>query len=288
MKSAQRLLYPAVVPCVWLSSLCLAPQPLHWTCMALLNWSMTTIGYPAHARSASRVVGLTHMSTHDALHFIEVQGWSTGWLQVEGSQPQLERIREGTRVDVNLPELFASSRIIQTEGVASGALVFVAVDPSLGKPPVDRSLITWAEANGAPWLEVIDNDAAYFGGLSDTQIDALLAWFLSRRPADLEWRKTVIDPRLAARLRHGLFEHGWTRNLELVKAGRKVIADLWGGVHRKCLLDQSTMGVPTAVQSGLRLTYDSGTWTGKDISDQRCVLNDDTGKLTFGSGYYRS
>ncbi len=36
-----------------------------------------------------------------------LQGLSTGWLQVEGSQPQLERIREGTRVDVNLPEVSA-------------------------------------------------------------------------------------------------------------------------------------------------------------------------------------
>jgi hypothetical protein len=113
--------------------------------MALLNWSMTAVGYPTHVRTASRVVGLTHMSTHDALHFIEVQGMSTGWLQVEGSQPQLEHIREGTRVDVNLPEMFASSQIVQTEGVASGAMTYVAADPSLGKPPSDRSLITWAE-----------------------------------------------------------------------------------------------------------------------------------------------
>ncbi len=254
--------------------------------MALLNWSMTTIGYPAHARSASRVVGLTHMSTHDALNFIEAQGMTTGWLQVEGSQPQLERIREGTRIDVNLPEMFAASQIVQTEGITSGALTYVAADPNLGKPPGDRSLITWAEEHNLQWLEVIDNDAAYFGGLSDQQIDALMNWFLSRRPADLPWKKTTIDPRLAARLRHGLFEHGWTRNLELVKVGRKVIADLWGGVHRKCILDYGSIGVPTAVQSGLRITHENGTWMGKDISDQRCVLNDDTGKITFGSGYY--
>ena len=54
--------------------------------MALLNWSMTMIGYPAHARSASRVVGLTHMTTHEALQFAENLGVSAGWLQVEGSQ----------------------------------------------------------------------------------------------------------------------------------------------------------------------------------------------------------
>ena len=255
--------------------------------MALLNWSMTVLGYPAHARAASRVIGLTHMSTHDALHFIEVQGLSTGWLQVEGSQPQLERIREGTRVDVNLPELFASSQIVQTEGVASGALTFVAAHPTLGKPPNDRTLIAWAEEHQRPWLEVIDNDVSYFGGLNDQQIETLLTWFLSRRPAELNWRKTTIDPRLAARLRVGLFEHGWTRNLELVKVGRKIFSDLWGGVHRKCLLDHGTIPGPSQVQIGLRLCHENGVWTGKDISDQRCVLSDDTGKLTLGSGYYK-
>src|SRR5258708_2739440 len=152
----------------------------HRNRMALLNWSMTMIGYPAHARSASRVVGLTHMTTHEALQFAEVLGElqglvgshvgqqfaenlgvSAGWLQVEGSQPQLERIREGTRVGVSLPELFATSRVIDTQGVASGALTFVAADPARGKPPTDRSLIAWAEEQAAPWLEVIDNDAAY-------------------------------------------------------------------------------------------------------------------------------
>jgi hypothetical protein len=255
--------------------------------MALLNWSMTVLGYPAHARTKSRVVGVTHMSTHDALHFIEVQGMSTGWLQVEGSQPQLERIREGTRVDVNLPELFASSKIIQTEGVSSGALTFVAADPRLGKPPSDRTLVTWAEEHQRPWLEVIDNDVTYFGGLSDAQIDVLLTWFLSRRPADLDWRKSSLDPRLAARLRHGLFDHGWTRNLELVKVGRKTFSDLWGGVHRKCLLDHTSIPGPSQVQIGLRLCHENGAWTGKDISDQRCVLSDDTGKLAFGSGIYK-
>ena len=172
-----------VVGCRTPSRLPIQPRRI---CMALLNWSMTVLGYPAHARAASRVVGLTHMSTHDALNFIEVQGLSTGWLQVEGSQPQLERIREGTRVDVNLPELFASSKIIQTEGVASGALTFVAADPKLGKPPSDRSLITWAEEHQRPWLEVIDNDVTYFGGLDDTQIDALVNWFLARRPSRAE------------------------------------------------------------------------------------------------------
>jgi hypothetical protein len=255
--------------------------------MALLNWSMTMVGYSAHARNASRVIGLSHMSTHDALHFLEVHGMTTGWLQVEGSQPQLERIREGTRVDVNLPELFASSQIVQTEGVASGALTYVVADPASGKPPGDRSLITYAEERQAIWLEVIDNDLSYFGGLNDTLIEQLILWFLSRRPADLPWRKTTIDPRLFARLKTGLFDHGWTRNLELVKAGKKTTCDLWGGVHRKCLLDHGHANSPAALQTGMRLMCENNNWTGKDISDQRCLLNDDTGKLAFGSGYYK-
>lgn len=255
--------------------------------MALLNWSMTIVGYPAHTRCAARVVGVTHTTTHDALNFAENIGLHTGWMQLEGSQPQLERIREGTRVGVSLPELFASSKVIQTEGIASGALTFVAADPARGKPPGDRSLVTWADELGAPWIQVVDNDAAYLGGLSDAQIDRLLTQFLSRRPVEVDWRKATIDPRLAARLRAGLFDHGWTRNLGLVKPGRRTLADLWGGVHRTCILDHSASPTPLQAQVGLRLSCDNGTWSGKDLSDQRCLLSDDTGKLAFGSGFYQ-
>jgi hypothetical protein len=255
--------------------------------MALLNWSMTMIGYPAHARSASRVVGLTHMSTHEALQFAENLGVSAGWLQVEGSQPQLERIREGTRVGVSLPELFATSRVIDTQGVASGALTFVASDPARGKPPTDRPLVAWAEEQAAPWLEVIDNDAAYWGGLHDKQVDRLLAWFLSRRPLEVEWRKALIEPRFAARLRAGLFDHGWTRNLELAKPRGRITCELWGGVHRTCILDHAAQPAPSSVQTGVRASFDAGQWVGRELADQRCLLSDETGKLQFGSGFYQ-
>jgi hypothetical protein len=255
--------------------------------MALLNWSMTLLGYPAHARSASRVVGVSHMSTHEALHFVENLGFREGWLQLEGSQPQLERIRDGTRVGVNLPELFASSRIINTDGVSSGDLTFVAADPALGKPPGDRSLITWAEEHSACWLQVIDNDVVYIGGLDDGQIEKLLIWFLCRRPLELEWRHVGMDKRSAARLRNGLFEHGWTRNLELVKARRRLTNELWGGVHRKCILDHATAPAPGQVQAGVGLTYEGAQWIGKDLTDQRCLISDDTGKLLLGSGFYQ-
>ena len=255
--------------------------------MALLNWSMTMVGYPAHARSASRSVGVTHMSTNEALQFIENLGISEGWLQIEGSQPQLERIRAGTRIGVNLPELFASSRVINTEGVSSGALTFVAADPARGKPPADRTLIAWAEQNQATWLEIIDNDVVYLGGLTDAQLDRLLIWFLSRRPLEMDWRTARLEPRSAHRLRTGLFDHGWTRNLGLVKALRRQSCELWGGVHRKCILDHAAQPSPTQVQTGVRLSFEGDEWVGKDLVDQRCLLSDDTGKLQFGSGFYQ-
>jgi hypothetical protein len=255
--------------------------------MAQLNWSMTMVGYPAHARSASRTTGVTHMSTHEALQFIESLGLSEGWLQIEGSQPQLERIRSGTRIGVNLPELFASSRVINTEGVSSGALTFVAVDPARGKPPADRTLIAWAEANQAPWLEIIDNDVVYLGGLDDQQVDRLMVWFLCRRPLEIDWRTTHLEARAAGRLRHGLFEHGWTRNLGLVKTLRRQSCELWGGVHRKCILDHAAQPSPTQVQVGIRMSIEGKEWIGKDLGEQRCLLSDETGKLQFGSGFYQ-
>jgi hypothetical protein len=255
--------------------------------MALLNWSMTIAGYHAHARSGSRVVGISHMSTHEALRFAENQELSTGWLLAEGSQPQLERVRQGTPVGVSLGELFAESRVVKTEGLASGSLVFTSASPARGQPPGDRSLIAWAEERHQPWVEVIDNDAAYWGGLSDPQIDRLLAWFLCRRPVEQDWRKVTVEAKTAAHLRQGLFEHGWTRNLELVKTKPRTTLELWGGVHRKCILDPAAFPSPTQVQIALRLELEDAQWWGRELEDRRCLLSDETGKLQFGSGFYQ-
>jgi hypothetical protein len=246
--------------------------------MASFNWSMSMIGYPAHKRSGSPVVGVSHMSTHEVLRFAEILQLTTGWLRAEGSQPQLERVRGGDTAWVALAELFADRRVVMTDGLASGSLIYVAATAKHGVPPADRTLTAWAVEHGLPWVEVIDNEIAYFGGLGNPHVDRLLTWFLCQRPIEGDWRKTRLAAPVAGRLRHGLFDHGWTRNLECAKPGKKPSVDLWGGVHGACMLEHAALPAPSRVNVGLRLALAGEEWSASELGG-RCPLTDDNGKL---------
>lgn len=242
--------------------------------MPNLNWSMTITGYPAHARSGTRVVGVSHMSTFTALRVAEGLGLVGGWVFLEGSQPQLTGLRAGACTPVVLSQLFSAGMVVQTEGLANGSLVFAAADPDGSEPLSGRSLIAWAEAKSVPWVEVIDNEICYWGGLDDTRLAKLLTWFLCQRPVDQDWRRVVLEPRAFGRLRHGLFDHGWTRNLELVQRDRQ---DLWAGVHATCQLEHSRLPQPTRVATGIRVRLDLGEFTAKDLHE-RCPIYDESGR----------
>jgi hypothetical protein len=250
--------------------------------MANVNWSMSAAGYPAHSRSGTRVAGLSHMSTFAAMRFAEAIGLSQGWLFAEGSQPQLDGVRTGAPTHVWLDQMLASRMVVQTEGLASGTLVFAAGPASEGQPLSGNSLIAWAEAKGQPWVEVIDNEVAYWGGLDDARLTKLLAWFLATRTHDSDWRKLAIEARVAARLRHGLFDHGWTRNLGLTTNDR---VDLWGGVPLNAGLAHEYHPTPGKVASGLRLKLALGEFTGRELNE-RCPINDETGKARLYSGEF--
>ncbi len=251
--------------------------------MPTQNWSMSLTGYPAHARSGTRVVGVSHMSTFSAMRVAEGMGLASGWLFAEGSQPQLEGFRAGAPQSVVLGHILASRMVVQTEGLANGSLVFAAARPDDGAPLSGRSLIAWAEAKGRAWVEVIDNEVCYWGGLDDARLAQVLCWFLSQRPMDLEWKKLVIEGRTFTRLRNGLFEHGWTRNLGLVSPGKH--QDLWAGVHQTCMLEHSRLPLPSRVAVGLRLRADLGEFTARDIAD-RCPISDESGKARLLSGEF--
>lgn len=249
---------------------------------------MSILGYPAHSRSAGRVVGISHMSTHEALRFADHQGMSAGWLLAEGAQPQLERVRQGTPLGVSLVELFADSRVVKTEGLASGSLIFVAAALHRGQPPSDRSLTVWADENNHPWVEVVDNEVAYWGNLTDAQIDRLLALFIARRPMDGDWRSAEWNAKAATRVRKGLFEHGWTRNLDLARKKPYPQCDLWGGIHRLSIIDHVGRPLPSQVQAGIRVAAESDAWNIKDLPADALLLSDETGKLTHDSGVANS
>jgi hypothetical protein len=241
---------------------------------------MTAIGYPPHAKAGVRVVAMSHMPTFAALRFCEDIGIRTGWMLAEGSQPQLEQVDAGSPTWVALGKLFADARIVATEGLASGRLVFAVATPAAGRPLADRPLTAWAEQHHQPWLEVIDNELCLWGGLSDPQLGRLLAWFACQRPMDVDWKGVRVESRCFARLRQGLFEHGWTRNLALVRPERKSV-DLWGGVHRTCMLDHAGLPLPGQSNSGLRLRIDLGEMSASELTE-RCPVADDTGKLAPG------
>ncbi|MCS6971335.1 MAG: hypothetical protein RMM29_03015 [Planctomycetota bacterium] len=248
--------------------------------MPTVNWSMTALGYLPHVKASVRVVALTHMSTFAALRFCDDIGIRTGWLLVEGAQPQIDGLSAERPTWVALNKLFADARIVPTEGLASGRLLYAAATPAAGKPPEDRPLTAWAEQHQQPWLEVSDNELCLWGGLSDQQLMHLLTWFICQRPLDVDWRQVRLEARTFARLRHGLFEHGWTRNIALVRPDRRTV-DLWGGVHRTCLLDHPGVPLPSQVDSGLRLRLDLGELSASELTE-RCPLADDTGKLMPG------
>lgn len=241
---------------------------------------MTAIGYPPHAKASVRVVAISHMSTFAALRFCEDIGIRTGWILAEGAQPQLERVDAGSPTWVALGKLFADARIVPTEGLASGRLLFAAATPAAGQPLLDRPLTAWAEQHHQPWLEVVDNEISLWGGLSDLQLGRLLTWFCCQRPMDADWKNTRLESRCFARLRQGLFEHGWTRNLALVRPERKT-SDLWGGVHRTCMLEHAGLPLPGQANAGLRLRIDLGELSASELTE-RCPVADDTGKLAPG------
>lgn len=247
--------------------------------MPSYNWSMTAMGYPEHRRAGAAVVGLSNMSTHEVMRLAEHLGLASGWLMAEGSNPQLEGVRGGEPAYVQLEELFADRQVVMTDGLASGTLVFVAAPAAAGTPPTDRTLLAWADERRYPWVEIIDNEVAYWGALQTGQIERLLVWFLSVRPIDAEWRTARLAPTAAGRLLHGLFEHGWTRNLALAKPGGKPSVELWGGVHGTCLLDHANSLPPARVGIGLRCVLSGTEWSASDAG-VRCPLSDDTGKLS--------
>jgi hypothetical protein len=248
--------------------------------VANLNWSMTALGYPAHARSGARVVAISHMSTFAALRFAESVGIRSGWLLAQGSQPQLEGVPSGAATWVALGKLFSDAKVVATEGLAQGNLLYAAATPASGQPPADRPLTSWAELHQQPWLEVVDNESCLWGGLSDQQLNRLLTWFCCQRPMDADWQQVRLESRSFHRLRSGLFDHGWSRNLALVRPERKT-CDLWGGVHRTCLVEHAGIPLPNQVQAGVRLRVDLGELSGSELTES-CPILDETGKLAPG------
>lgn len=246
--------------------------------VALYDWPMTMIGYPEHTRSGVRVVGLTHASTHEALRFAEAVGLGRGWLVSQGPSPHLNDIPPDVPVPVTLPGFFLEGRLACTEGVVSGSITYVATTAEDGPPPDDRAITVWSESRGRPWMQVVDNEVAWFGGLDDAALDGLLRLYLCRRPLDLDWQTTRLGRGVLGRLKAHLFAHGLTRNCSLVFVDRKAEVDLWAGVHNRCVLPIQGHEHLQGAQVGLRLALDGKTWQCRDLEGE-CPLDDERGRV---------
>ncbi|NRA36763.1 MAG: hypothetical protein HRU15_01370 [Planctomycetes bacterium] len=245
--------------------------------MPITDWSMTILGYQKHIYSGSEVIGVSHISTHDALVIADAVGMHNGWIWCDEMAAQLEDLPSDRPTWNKLSDLFEEERVIKTEGMVGGLLSFAAVAEDLS-PKADRQPREWAEDNSAPWLESIDNEMAFFGGLSEDQQRKLMLWFLCRRPLNGQWQEMSLDDVTWADLRKGLFHGGWSRNCNLVEDGRRVRQELWCGVHENCALDIADRPRLSLVNSGLKLRSHNHAWAIESRED-KCPLDDDYARL---------
>lgn len=247
--------------------------------MALLDWSMVMAGYPANERNRLRSVGVSHMSTHSMLRVAEHIGIYTGWIACAGVTEQFDRDRDDPQWTV-LAELFVENRVANTEGMTSGTVTLVGAVPADGDPPADRDLIDWAEENGRVWVQVLDNERAYWGGLSDQQIERLLVWFLNQRPLNDPWQDQELHKNLRKALLSGLFQHGWTRNCSLVEEDGKAGQQVWGGIPKDTDVDRDDLSTLQQVDTGWYCSRSGQTWKGLKL-DIPCPLDEVRGR-TYG------
>ena len=247
--------------------------------MALLDWSMTMLCYPAHRRSGAEVIGLSHMSLYAALHWAEMAGLSTGWLSADEDPLLLDGAVSGERNWVTLANLFMQGNVAQTEGVVSGTVTYVPAEPSNGSAPEDRDLIAWAEEQGLPWIQMVDNEYCYLGNVDDQVLRKLFIWFLNQRPLTQDGYDDTMTDRAFAAVRQGLESFGWTRNCSLVRLQRSVSQDLWAGVHERCILDKRGYHTLSEANLGMHFFRTNGCWQ-VNILENDCPLDDVYARVT--------
>ncbi len=245
--------------------------------MPSTDWSMSLLGYERHTRSGSAVIGVTHVSTHDVLVVANAIGMQSGWIWCDEMAAQVEDLPSDRPTWAPLTKIFAEQRVINTEGMVGGLFTFVHAQEN-PEPKADRNPIEWAEDGGRAWVEIVDNEMAYWGGLDEEQQQKLIQWFCSRRPLDGQWRDREVDAKAWEQIKSGLFKHGWTRNCELVTDGRKFKQEWWAGIHDKCALENDKDRHLTRLNQGLLLRVQGQSWVHEGLDDQ-CPLDDVHGRL---------
>lgn len=245
--------------------------------MPSTDWSMSALGYDRHTKSGVEVVGITHVSTYDALVVANAIGLEGGWIWCDEMAAQVEGLPSDRPTWAPITKLFAEQRVINTEGLVGGVLTFVHA-PESPAPDANRNPQEWAEDHKCPWIEVIDNELAYWGGLNDDQQRLLLSWFCSRRPLDGQWQERQISAEAWTFIKGGLYRHGWTRNCELVNDGRKLKQEWWAGLHQQTALEHQSLAPLSAKNTGVLLRVQGPLWQASAL-DEQCPLDDVYGRL---------
>ena len=245
--------------------------------MPSTDWSMSILGYERHTRSGSEVIAVTHLSTHDALVLANAIGLQSGWIWCDEMAAQIEDLPSDRPTWAPLTTLFTEQRVANTEGMVGGALTFVHAQENT-EPSKDVKPQQWAAGGKRAWVEIIDNEMAYWGGLNDEQQRLLVTWFCSRRPLDGQWQSREITMETWQQIKPGLFRHGWSRNCDLVSDGRKLKQEWWAGIHAKSALHTDLTQPLSVFNQGVLLRVQGQLWIAEPLSD-KCPLDDKYGRL---------
>jgi len=241
--------------------------------MPLLDWSSSLIGYREHQLRASRVLGVHPSTIHGALRLAEELQLYTGWMQADAAPAHVVGLTDTSPNWSILAELFVERRVALTEGPVGGEVVFVATAPAHGEPPRDQGLLSWAEQLGQPWLQVIDNEMAFWGHLQPWQEQVVLRWFLEQVPLPSQ-RHRQVEHGLAEELLGAACQHGLTRNASQVQDQQQA---LWAGIHDDCPLPHRHCPLLSQVDQGWRIQREDTRWC-RDQLLEGCKLDDRRGR----------
>jgi hypothetical protein len=249
------------------------------------NWSTWIIGHnddlPQGRRSQ---ISFCYYSVSQAVRFLAAQrDYRHGVACLSYYAPRYKHIaglgRSARRVA--LEKLVEKARLSTFTGLDTSDFVFVPC----GKRalPATRSgttLSQWAHERNLPDVNVHDNDHVWFCGFPRRMEKPIFMEFLKASVFDLSQRTPRVSRGDWARIRRGLFAHGFTLNRSLCSsAGGLFRFVLWAGIPEATLLRTNPKAPLGAVSEKLVLTVLPNDNLRVQTETGRCPLTSKYGKL---------
>ena len=246
------------------------------------NWSTWIIGHTDGRRSQ---ISFCYYSVPQAVAFLAAQEeFRHGVALASYNTPQRNKHISGlgssTRV-LALEEVVEKARLSTFTGVDSSNFVFVPCKKQAF--PTTRSgttLIQWAHDRNLPDVHVHDNDHVSFCGFPRRSEKRIFTEFLKASLFNIAHR----NPRIArgdwARVRRGLFDHGYTLNRSLCSCARGTLTYVsWAGIPEVTLLRTRPKRPLSAVREKLVLTLYPDDELRVQLGTGRCPLTSKYGEL---------